>query len=188
MNVYDFDNTIYDGESFVDCFFFYLKRDPTILRYAPYMISGVTKYRLGTIELESGMAQYAHFVEEFIRSVDDFRADAVEFWDNHMHRIKPFYKEVQRGDDVIISASPEVFLEEVCRRLNIKSVIGSTFDKDTGKITRMCFSQNKVPAFYERYPDGKIENLYTDSMHDLPLMNISEHVFFVEGNKITKIK
>ncbi len=42
--------------------------------------------------------------------------------------------------------------------------------------------------FRERYPDGEIDNLYTDSYNDKPLMDISRNVFFVKGNKITQIK
>ena len=35
MNVYDFDNTIYRGESAVDLFWYYLKQDKSLLRYVP---------------------------------------------------------------------------------------------------------------------------------------------------------
>ena len=33
MNVYDFDKTIYDGDSTVDFFKYCIKRDPRLLRY-----------------------------------------------------------------------------------------------------------------------------------------------------------
>lgn len=35
MNVYDFDGTIYDGDSSVDFFLYALKRMPSLIRYAP---------------------------------------------------------------------------------------------------------------------------------------------------------
>ena len=31
MNVFDFDNTIYDGESIIDFFFYYCKKDKKLL-------------------------------------------------------------------------------------------------------------------------------------------------------------
>ena len=36
MNVYDFDGTIYDGDSTLDFWYFCLKKHPQILLYLPY--------------------------------------------------------------------------------------------------------------------------------------------------------
>ena len=39
MRVFDFDNTIYDGESIFDVFLYFLKKDfKTIIRFAPKFI------------------------------------------------------------------------------------------------------------------------------------------------------
>ena len=35
MNVYDFDETIYDGESSVEFIAAYLKKDPSVIRFFP---------------------------------------------------------------------------------------------------------------------------------------------------------
>ena len=35
MNVYDFDNTIYRGESVLHFFFFYIKKTPYLIKYIP---------------------------------------------------------------------------------------------------------------------------------------------------------
>ena len=42
--------------------------------------------------------------------------------------------------------------------------------------------------FRERYPEGNIDTLYTDSYNDKPLMDISDNVFFVKGSTIKQIK
>ena len=44
MNVYDFDNTIYDGESFIDLFIFLFKKDPSLVKYIPDVINGLYNY------------------------------------------------------------------------------------------------------------------------------------------------
>ena len=72
--------------------------------------------------------------------------------------------------------------------MNIKNYVGSSIDKKTGKFKRLCFLGNKVEAFYEMFPDGEIDDFYTDSMNDKPLMDIAKRVFLVKGNKITQIK
>ena len=45
MNVYDFDNTIYRGESAVDLFWYYLKQDKSLLRYVPEVAAALVLKR-----------------------------------------------------------------------------------------------------------------------------------------------
>ena len=188
MNVFDFDNTIYDGESFVDLFIMVLCKDPTLLRYVPTMVSGIVQYKTGTLRLETALEQYSKPFEEYVSALSDIDALVDEFWDKHMHKIKPFYDQVRSDDDLVISASPQIVVDEVCRRLGIKRCIGTQFDRKTGKLGRVCFRENKIAAFREAYPDAHISALYTDSMHDNPHMDNSEAVYFVKGNKIKRIK
>ena len=189
MNVYDFDNTIYDGESVLDLFFFYVRKDPGLIRYIPKIFYALAKYKAGKLTVEDAIAQYATFVEDYFRGIRDFRADAVEFWDRHMKNIKPFYAELHREDDVIVTASLEFSMEEICRRLDIRHYVGSTIDEATGKVTRLCMRSKKIPAFLEAFPDAHIDNFYTDSpKNDAPLIEMADHAFIVKGNKIKQIK
>ena len=188
MNVFDFDNTIYDGESFVDLFIMVLGKDLSLLRYVPTMVSGVVQYKTGTLRLETALERYSKPFEDYIATLSDLDALVDEFWDKHMHKIKPFYEDVRSNDDLVISASPQIVIDEVCRRLGIKRCIGTQINRETGKLGRVCFRENKIAAFREAYPDARIDTLYTDSMHDKPLMDISDSVYFVKGNKINKLK
>lgn len=189
MNVYDFDNTIYDGESVLHFFFFYIKKTPYLLKYIPKVFHALVKYKAGKVTVEQALTDYAPFVEDYFKNISDLKADSVEFWDKHMKNIKPFYKEIQREDDVIVTASPENTMEEICKRLGIKHCVGSLIDEETGKITRLCMRSRKVPAFFEAFPDAHIDNFYTDSpKNDAPLIEIADHAFHVKGNKIIQIK
>ena len=40
----------------------------------------------------------------------------------------------------------------------------------------------------EKYPKIIINEVYSDSLSDLPLMNISKNAYIVKGNKIKKYK
>lgn len=44
MNVYDFDGTIYNGDSTIDFFLYALKRNPSVLRYLPKQVWGFVLY------------------------------------------------------------------------------------------------------------------------------------------------
>ena len=95
---------------------------------------------------------------------------------------------MQSYDDLIISCSPEISLKIICERLGIKRYIGTVIDSKTEEISRLSFRENKVKAFFEEYPDTEIENFYTDSLNDQPLIDISKNAYLVKGDKITKIK
>ncbi len=187
MNVYDFDNTIYDGESVVDFFFFYLKKDKSLLKYIPSLTKAIYKYKKGNVTIEEALSKYGEIVTAYCKKNPTLNENMISFWDSHMHNIKPFYKDIQTEDDLIISGSPEFSLEIICKRLGIKQFIGSVISDD-GKIERLCIREAKAKAFKELYPDAEIENFYTDSVNDTPLIEISKNAYLVKRNKITKIK
>ena len=188
MNVYDFDNTIYDGESVIDFFLYYCKKDKSLLKYIPSVFFAMLRYKRGKITVEEALSGYGKTVTDYLSENSGIADEMKIFWDSNMHKIKPFYKELQSDDDLIISCSPEFSLEIICKRLGIKSYIGSVIDVESGEIKRLCFRENKVKAFFEEYPETEIENFYTDSLNDAPLIEISKNAFLVKGNKITKIK
>ena len=188
MNVYDFDNTIYDGESGIDFFFFLMKKKPSLIKYIPKVTICFIKYKLHRITIQTAHDKYADAVEKAIRNFDNFQEEICKFWDRNMHKIKPNFAERIKDNDLILSASPEATIREVCERLNIKNYIGSKIDLETGKIHFICYRENKVSAFREMYPDTVIENFYTDSMNDKPLIDIANHAFLVKKNKILQLK
>ena len=57
MNVYDFDNTIYRGESAVDLFWYYLKQDKSLLRYVPEVAAALVRYKRGKITIEEALSR-----------------------------------------------------------------------------------------------------------------------------------
>lgn len=189
MNVYDFDNTIYNGESVLHFFFFYIKKTPYLIKYIPKVFFALFKYKAGKITVEQALEKYAPFVEEYFKKIPDIEADSVDFWNSHMKNIKPFYKELQKEDDVIVTASPEITMKEICRRLGIKHCVGSIIDEKSGRITRLCLRSRKIPAFLSAFPAAHIDNFYTDSpKNDAKLIELADNAYKVSGNKIIKIK
>lgn len=188
MNVYDFDNTIYDGETVVDFYLFCLSKRPSLIKYMPLMLVMLSRYKLGRIsvkELEEKAAKYAF---KIIMSIDSTEKAISEFWNKNEHKIKSFYKKSKRDDDIIISASCGFILREGCRRLGIKNLICSEIDNRTGEIKQVCFRTNKPAILKKLYPGIVVDNFYTDSLNDTPMIEISKNAYLVRKNKITKIK
>lgn len=188
MNVYDFDNTIYKGESVVDFFLYFLKRDPKLLSYIPKVIKALVDYKSQKISIDEAMSEYGIIVEEYCRKTGNLEEHIRKFWDENISKIKPFYFDIREDDDVILSAGFDVVLAEMGRRLGVKNIVASETDLSNSKILSLCFSENKVKAFKEKYPDAEIENFYTDSLNDQPIIDIAKNAYLVKGNKITKIK
>ena len=188
MNVYDFDNTIYDGESGVHMFFYYLKKRPGLVRFAPQVFRGVIDYKRGRVNFDQAIQRVGGVLRPFLEGIKDYAADARDFWDKHERRLRPFYRQMHRPDDLIISASPEQSLREICARLGVAHYIGSVINEETSTLEFACFRENKVKAFRERYPGREIDVFYTDSMNDKPLMDIARQVFLVKKKGITQIK
>ena len=87
MNVFDFDNTIYDGESVIDFFLYYCKKDKSLLKYIPTVMNALIKYKKGAITVEEALSKYGKTVTDYyVKNIgmgDDFKV----FWDNNMHKI-----------------------------------------------------------------------------------------------------
>ena len=178
---------------FIYLFIFLFKKDPSLVKYIPDVINGLYKYTKGTINAEEALEQYSDVVTDYYNSIEDFDALVTEFWDTNIHKIKPFYFRQRQDDDIIISASPEVLLDDVMHRLNIKNYICSRTDGNA-HITDLCFRGRKVELFKEMYPDTIIDNFYTDSVNDLKEVHAGNAgqephtVVLFEGNKIKQVK
>jgi phosphatidylglycerophosphatase C len=89
--------------------------------------------------------------------------------------------------DYIVTASPKCYVELYFPKM---IVIGTTFSFDDDEIFRglkvNCYGKNKVIAL-KKVGVLKIDEFYTDSFSDMPLMKISKSVFLVERDVIRKL-
>ena len=189
MNVFDFDNTIYDGESGIHLFLFYLKRHPSLIRHAPRVIQGLIDYKRHKISLDDVLERYADIFHEFLSRIQDFDGEIREFWDRHEHRLRPCIQALRQPGDLVISASPEHSLKEVCGRIGFHRYIGTRINEETASFDFICYRENKVRAFREQCPGEEIDWFFTDSMNDKPLMDIARHVVMVgKRGRMVKVK
>ena len=65
MNVYDFDNTIYDGESALDFFWYCLKKKPVLLKVLFPILFDLIKYKSCRMSEEEFKNRGAYYTESF---------------------------------------------------------------------------------------------------------------------------
>lgn len=182
MNIYDFDETIYEEDSTKNFYFYCLKKYPKMLLSVPYMAVAFFLYIIGAWT----KTHFKEIMYRFLRYVPDIDSALEDFWDKNEHKVKQWYKDRQKGDDIIISASPQFLLEPICKRLGIEHLMASRVDKHTGKYTgENCWGEEKVNRLYEQFPTAKCEEFYSDSLSDTPLAKIADKAMIIKGNELT---
>ena len=184
MNVYDFDKTIYDGDSTMDFYLFCLKRHKGIFHLAFPLVKGAVRYYVLNIGTKTIMKENMY---RFLTKIDSEK-DISDFWKINRSKIKLWYLKQQKPDDLVISASPYFLLKPICDYLGIKHLIASRVDVKTGKYTgENCHGDEKVKMFKEQY-GSEIDEFYSDSHNDEPLAKMSKKAFYVKGNELTEWK
>lgn len=188
MNAYDFDNTIYDGESIFDFFLFCLRKDIWLVKFFPLVLIRLVEYKLNLLNLDKIRRSVETVINSFFKH-SKFNYDELikEFWEKNHHKIKKEFLKKLKKDDLIITGCPDFLINYIKDELVAENIICTEFDLEKRKLIFICFGENKVKAFKKRFPDKKIKEFYTDSLADIPFMELADEVYFVEKNKIRKI-
>ncbi len=178
MNIYDFDGTLYAGDSTMDFLKYSIRKHPGLIRFLPAMgLAALKHYGFHSIE-KTDMKQV------FYRIFTGYDAEGLleEFWDKHETNIFPWYPgRQQKEDDIIISASPEFLLKPICKRLGIRHLMASRVDSCTGIYTgKNCWGPEKPIRLREQMGITRCDNFYSDSYSDQPLAEIAHNAFLVE--------
>ncbi len=180
MNVYDFDNTIYEGDSTVDFLRYNLKVQPSLWRCVPGAVWSFLLYRLG----RRTKTEFKGTVFLALKDVPDLQKRIADFWALHFSNIKPWYPKIRLEDDVVVSASPDFLVRPACERLGIRYVIASPVDPGTCRYTgENCWGPEKVRRFREEFPDAHVENAFSDSLSDAPICALAEQAYLVLGSE-----
>lgn len=183
MNVYDFDKTIYDGDSTLDFYKYCVIHYPKILLCLPKQGIGFFKYKLKKIDKTA----FKECFYCFLQKVSDTDNVVSDFWDTKEKNIKEWYINQQRDDDIVISASPEFLLKEICNRIGVNKLIASKVDAHSGKYEGVnCYGKEKVYRF-EKEVNGKIDCFYSDSFSDKPMMQLAKKSFIVKKSKLEEL-
>ena len=180
MNVYDFDGTIYEGDSSIDFYKFVLRKKPEIIRCSFRLIKGGLQYILK----KADMTAFKECFFSFMKQIDGEKYVDL-FWKEHTDKIGCWYRAQHEETDVIISASPAFLLKPICKALDIKYLIASDVDINTGEFrSANCKGEEKVRRFKKIFADKCIDNFYSDSESDLPLALEAEKAYYVHNGEI----
>ncbi len=181
MNVYDFDHTLYKGDSTIAFWKYEMSKHPGLLRLLPHQCIYAIKYAFGKVSKEKFKEEFYVFFKE----ISNIEVEVKRFWDQNEDRFFDWYSKEHKVDDVVISASPEFIVKEGCRRIGISNVIASRVDSSSGKyIGKNCKGDEKVKRYKNIYGQQQIDKFYSDSRSDTPMAKMAKEAFLVREGKI----
>lgn len=180
MNIYDFDGTLYGGDSTFDFIRYSIKKHPSLVRFLPGIgwkfakyackLTDKTTFKQGLYRLFSGY---------------DAEKELEAFWDLNQHKIFSWYPGQHKEDDIVISASPEFLLKPICQRLGIQHLIASRVDVKTGTYTgQNCWGPEKVVRLKEVYGITHCDKFFSDRYSDQPLADIADEAYLIVKGEI----
>ena len=182
MNIYDFDHTIYAGDCTLDFWWFCVRKRPSVLVALPGALLTALRFKLGLCTRET----FKETFYRFLRYVPDMDHFIQAFWRENTRKICPWYMEQHRDEDLIISASPDFLIAEVCKTLGVHW-LASPVDRTSGKLLGPnCRGKEKVRRLLEAFPQAEVREVYSDSPSDAPLAALAHQAYLVQKGKIRK--
>lgn len=188
IDVYDFDGTIYDGDSTVDFVRFALRRHPR-------MILSLPRVALAAISLAAGRSSLTRFKSVLFHEMSkrfSLEAEADAFWKSEKTRGKlgAWFGSTPRDLPIVIaSASPEFELTHAAKLLGVPHLIGTQCDMQTGELTgKNCKGAQKIARIREVLGPFEVRAMYTDDTKaDGPLLDIAKERYIVTHGQVKRI-
>ena len=182
MNIFDFDKTIYRGDSSFEFLWFNLRRRPAFIVDAMRFVWSVGLYFLGLkTKLEAKEALFGYLPK--IKNIDETVAD---FWQEK--QLEKWYLKTQQADDVVISASPRFLIEPFLHQAGVQHIITTEVDPKTGKfLSPNCYGVEKVTRLRAEFPKKHFARAYSDSLSDLPMLRLVKQAYIVDCGQVVAL-
>lgn len=183
MNVYDFDETIFTGDS-EDRFFDFM-----------FSKKGFRHYKINFKFYD--LLHKAHIITKtksrehqyvFLKDIDDLDATLTAYWDEVQKYMKPWYNDVKQDDDIIASGTPRFLLEPIMKRLGLTNLVATEMDPHTGKIDGdFAVGEFKIVNFKAQFGTDCIDKFYSDAYSDRYVAEYAKEAYvFHDDDQITQ--
>ncbi len=177
IDIFDFDKTVIPFDSGSRFWLYCLAHNPWIIICLPYQLAVMLSFVLGIKDLTFAKGRFFCFIR-FI----DLEKNVRRFWDKYEKAVYAWFKpENRKRPAVVISASPDFLLEEICARLNVDKLICTVHNPKNGRIIgKNCKREEKVRRFYEEVGKCRVVNVSSDSLKsDKPIFSLGENCFHI---------
>ena len=190
--VFDFDGTLYSGDSFIDFCLFYYQKKPLRIWYVIIQGWGFVRWKTRRITT----TQFKSIFVGFLRA--DSEAEILRiahlFWSKNrkfkVQILNEFYK--WKKEDVvltIVSASPYLFLYPIAAQLGADVILATALlpAKNRHLILENCRGEIKINRLKDYFGPYELLAAYSDHEDDIPLLIMAHAGYFVTGEKYLAI-
>ncbi|MBQ8094695.1 MAG: haloacid dehalogenase-like hydrolase [Clostridia bacterium] len=188
IDVYDFDGTIYRGDSTVDFLFFVLNRQKWLAFFLVLLIPDVIH-----LCVTRDLTRFKSKLFSMLSRHMDLEASGKAFWASRRAQEKINGWFADRRSDlpvVIASASPDFELKWIAGQLGT-DLICTCCDAETGRVIgKNCKSSEKIRRIREKYGNVSVRAMYTDNIRaDRPLLELASEQYLVDpkSGSVTRI-
>ena len=199
--VYDFDKTIYGGETGTDFLIFYMKKKPLkVFLFGISFVKDILLFLFKKIKLKELKGSYFKFLSD--ESTDEVEKLANEFWEKRASNVYGWVPneiiENKKETDyvIVISASPLFLIDSFVKKIGFTHAFGTIMETEVrnGKkyylpkvVGENCKNVEKVKVINKwAEKEGikyKIIKFYSDSIMDKPLFDIAEKKYWIKKGK-----
>lgn len=171
-DLYDFDKTVFNGESGSEFWLFCLKRHPSIIRFVPKQAVGFFgHYVFHTISKKRSKELFYSYLKSI-----DAEKEAELFWQENEGKMNDWFKPLRHDvKTVVCSASPVFQIKPICDRLGVDLLVATRMNPKTGEITgENCKGEEKVCRLKKEAAGFEFRDVYTDNLvSDRPILELS---------------
>jgi len=187
IDLYDFDGTIFKGDSTRVFWLYCLRKKPALAKHLPRQLAALLMMACKRWDLTRGKGVFLRFVRDI-----DLESMAERFWvePRIQRRVAPWFgKRDDALPTVIASASPEILLAPIARRYGVRRLIATRIDPRTGALTSPnCKGEEKVGRLREALPGAMIRAMYTDDRRaDGPLLAMAQQKYIVRRGVVKRV-
>jgi HAD superfamily hydrolase (TIGR01490 family) len=199
LAIFDVDYTLTKRETLMELYMFMLKKDPKLLLHMPRAIISGILYAVKIYDAGRAKQAFIKFLEGIHE--EDMKSLVKEFYEKRLSKI--LYKDAidtmkklkAEGCKIyLISASPEVYLNELYNIKEVDMIIGTKLRKENGVYKSVFEGKNnkgeeKVRRLKEVLDkqniqaDFKNSYMFSDSLSDLPLFKLVGNAYLINSKK-----
>ncbi len=187
IDVYDFDGTIFRGDSTMAFWLYCVRKKPGLLKHLPRQARALALMALGRWNLTRGKGEFLRFVRDI-----DLDAMAKQFWADEkvLRRVGAWFDKRDTALPIVIaSASPEAMLAPIAWKFRVQHLVGTRIDEKTGALTSPnCKGAVKIERIGELIPGFQVRAMYTDDARaDGPLLALAQQKYLVTRGSVKRI-
>jgi len=178
MKVYDFDETMFTGDT-EDRFFNYIFHQKGFFWYHLNFKWWSLLFKLKLInKTRAREGQYM-----FLRKIDNLDEVLERYWDTVMPYMKKWYMDRKDSEDIVASGTPAFLMEPAMKRLGLKHLVATDMDRHTGKINGMfAIGSYKIDNFKKFFDINVIDEFYSDAYSDHYLADVAKKAYVIHDD------